>query len=142
MVQCKKIDGEPCSCDMEEPCTKYLVQSITCNLIKHVLQSINADDIDELQQFVRMPDAAAYVRLYIDVLVKRRGEMVDQSISYMTETIVIYILRFVLRTITVAERDELDRLVQMPDAAGYLRLYAEELDNERAAVGDIVLSII
>ena len=89
-----------------------------------------------------MPDAAAYVRLYVDVLVKRRGETVYQSISYMTETIVIYILRFVLRTITDAERDELDRLVRMPDAAGYLRLYAEELDNERAAIGDIVLSII
>jgi len=127
---------------MEEPCIKYLVQSIASNLIKHVLQTINADDIEELQQFVRMPDAAAYVGLYIEVLDKRRGEMKDQSISYMTETIVINILRFVLRTITNAERDELDRLVRMPDAAGYLRLYVEELDNERAAIGDIVLSII
>ena len=142
MVKCNKIDGEPCSCEFEEPSIKYLVQSIVSNIVKYVLQTITTADIDELQQFVQMPDAAIYLGLYVEELIKRRGELEEPSTSYMTQTIIIGILRFALRTITNAERDELEQFARMPDAGGYLRLYVEELDNERAAIGDIVLAII
>ena len=142
MVKCNKIDGEPCSCELEEPCIKYLVQSITSNIIKYVLRTIATEDIDELQHFVQMPDAAIYLGLYVEELSKRRSELEEPYTSYMTQTIVINILRFVLRTITHAEREELEQFARMPDAGGYLRLYIEELDNEREIIGDIVLETI
>ena len=138
MVKCNSIDGAPCSCDLEEPCIKYLVQSITNHTLKYVIKTITTADIDELQQFVQIPDAAIYLGLYLEQLTKRRSE--EPYTSYVTQTIVINILKFVLQTITHGERDELEHFARMPDAGGYLRLYIEELDKERSAIADIILA--
>ena len=142
MVKCNKIDGEPCGCELEEPCVKYMVQTIVSNIVKYVLQPVTTADMDELQQFVQMPDAGVYLGLYIEELGKRRGELEEPCTSYMVQTIVINILKFVLRTITQAERDELQQFARMPGAGVYLQLYVEELDKEREIIGDIVLETI
>ena len=72
MVRCDRIDGEPCKCELEEPCVKYMVQTIISNLIKFVLGTITHGERDELREFVRMPDAGKYLSLYVEEMDKER----------------------------------------------------------------------
>ena len=83
MVRCNKIDGEPCTCELEEPCIKYMVETIVSNILKFVLGTITHAERDELQQFVRMPDAGRYLQLYIEELDKEReivGDIILETI--------------------------------------------------------------
>ena len=83
MVKCNKIDGEPCSCELEEPCIKYMVTTIISNILKFVLGTITHGERDELRQFAQMPNAGDYLRLYMEELDKEReivGDIVLETI--------------------------------------------------------------
>ena len=139
MVRCNSIDGAPCSCDLEDPCIKYLVQSITSHVLKYIIKTITVPDMDELQLFMQMPDAATYLQLYIDQLSQRiSGE--EPYSTYVTQHIVINVIKFILKTITHSERDELEHFARMPDAGDYLRLYIEEIDKERSDIAHLILA--
>ena len=83
MVRCNKIDGEPCACELDEPCIKYMLETIISNILKFVLGTITHAERDELRDFVRMPDAGRYLQLYIEQLDKEReiiGDIVLNTI--------------------------------------------------------------
>ena len=72
MVKCNKVDGKPCKCELEEPCIMYMVETITSNILKLILGTINQFERDELREFVQMPDAGRYIQIYIEELDKHR----------------------------------------------------------------------
>ena len=72
MVQCNKVDGHPCSCELAEPCVIYMVETIISNILKLIMGSITPFERNKLRQFVQMPDAGRYVELYIEELDKHR----------------------------------------------------------------------
>ena len=77
MVRCNKIDGEPCKCELEEPCINYMVETITSNILKLVLGTISPVERNELREFVQMPDAGRYIEIYIQELDKHREVIGD-----------------------------------------------------------------
>ena len=145
MVQCSKIDGEPCKCELVEPCVNYLVETLTSNILKLVLRTITPFELNELHEFTHMPDARRYLELYTHELDKQR-EVIDDAaepyIDYVVGTIVGSILKYVLKTITPTERIELHEFSRVTNARGYIDAYLGELDNHREIIGDIVLNTI
>ena len=83
MVQCNKVDGKTCKCELEEPCIMYMVETIISNILKFVLGTISHAERDELRQFTRMPDTGRYLQIYIVNLDKHReivGDVVLETI--------------------------------------------------------------
>ena len=144
MVKCDKVDGNPCKCELTEPCVNYMVETITSNVLKLVLGTISPFERNELREFVQMPDARRYLELYTHELDKQREVIhdVEPCIDYMVGTIVSSILKFVLRTITPVEKSELSEFVQIPNAGRYIEIYLQELDKHREIIGDVVLNTI
>ena len=144
MVKCDKVDGNPCKCQLAEPCINYMVETIISNVLKLVLGTINPFETNELREFVQMPDAGRYIEIYIQELDKHRDVIgdVEPCIDYMVETIISSILKFVLGTISPAERNELREFVRMPNAGRYIEIYIQELDEHREVIGDVVLRTI
>ena len=52
------------------------------------------------------------------------------------------ILKCVLKTITLAEKNTLHEFCRVTNARGYIDAYLEELDNHREIIGNIVLNTI
>ena len=141
MVQCSKIDGEPCKCELVEPCVNYLVETLTSNILKLVLRTITPFELNELREFTHMPDARRYLELYTHELDKQQY-VAEPYVDYVVGAIVGSILKYVLRTITPTERIELHEFSRVTNARGYIDAYLGELNNHREIIGNIVLNTI
>ena len=144
MVKCGRVDGDPCKCELTNPCVNYMVETIISNVLKIVLKEISQFERDELLEFVRMPDAGEYIKIYIEELDNHRGVIgsTGPCIGYIVYTVISSILKTILKTISPAERDELYKFAQMPDIDRHIRTYIATLDSHREVIGDIVLNTI
>ena len=144
MVKCGRVDGNPCSCELTNPCVNYMVETIISNILKVTLKEISPFERNELQEFVRMPDAGKYIGIYVEELDNHRRaiDSTEPCIDYILETVISGILRLVMKTISPAERDELCKFVQMPSIGMHIRIYIENLDKHREVIGDVVLNTI
>ena len=142
MVKCGAVDGDPCKCELTNPCVNYMVATIVSNILKMILKEISPHERNELHEFVRLVDACEYVKLYAEDLDNHRGDTdgPESCIGYITDAVVSGILKAVLKTITPAERDELRKFAQMPGIDGYIKTYITTLDKHREVIGGIVLN--
>ena len=144
MVKCGRVDGNPCKCELTNPCVNYMVETIISNILKLILKEISPFERNELHEFVRMPDAGEYIEIYVEELDNHRRVIdgAEPCIDYIIETVISSILKLVLKTISPAERDELRKFAQMPGTGRHIEIYIEELDKHREVIGDIVLNTI
>ena len=144
MIKCGTVDGDPCKCELANPCVNYMVERIVSNVLKMVLKEISPFERNELLEFVRLVDAGEYVKIYVEELDNHRGvtDSTESCTGYITDAVVSGILKAVLKSITPAERDELYKFAQMPDIDGYIKTYIKTLDKHREVIGDIVLNTI
>ena len=144
MVKCGRVDGDPCKSELTNPCVNYMVETIVSNVLKMVLKEISQFERDELLEFVRMPDAGEYIKIYIEELDNHRGVIgsTGPCIGYIVHTVISSILKTILKTISPAERDELYKFAQMPDIDSHIRTHIATLDSHREVVGEIVLNTI
>ena len=121
-----------------------MVETIISNILKVTLKEISPFERNELQEFVRMPDAGKYIGIYVEELDNHRRaiDSTEPCIDYILETVISGILRLVMKTISPAERDELCKFVQMPSIGMHIRIYIENLDKHREVIGDVVLNTI
>ena len=144
MVKCGMVDGDPCKCELVNPCVNYMVETIISNVLKIVLKEISPFEKNELLEFVRMPDAGEYIAIYIKELDNDRGvaDNIEPSIGYIMDTVISGILKAILKIINPAEREELYKFVHMPGIDMHIRTYIKTLDEHREVIGDIVLNTI
>ena len=72
MVRCNKIQGKPCRCELSEPRIKRLLQTITRNTLKTLLGNVTRAERDELRTAAQVPNAKAYIQLYLEELSNHR----------------------------------------------------------------------
>ena len=72
MVRCDKVDGQPCSCELEDPPVVYLIQTIISNSVKLVMGTLTQYDREVLRDVLRIPSVGRYVELYLEELDKHR----------------------------------------------------------------------
>ena len=77
MVRCDKVDGKPCSCELNDPSVAYLIQTIISNSMKLIMGTLTQFDRQELRDVVRIPNAGRYVELYLEELDKHREFVSD-----------------------------------------------------------------
>ena len=77
MVKCGRVDGNPCKCELADPCVNYMVETIISNILKLILETISPFERNELYEFVRMPNAGRYIEIYIQELDKHREVIGD-----------------------------------------------------------------
>ena len=84
MVRCDAIDGIPCKCELDNPEIQYLLETIISNLLKLVLGTITPDQIQELRELVRVPNARDYLQLFLIDLDEHR-DTVAEDILYLVD---------------------------------------------------------
>ena len=77
MVKCSRIDGKPCKCELRDPHIIYLVQTIVVNILKLILRGLTVEEREELRTVTRIPNAAAYLKLYLEELENSRESVAD-----------------------------------------------------------------
>ena len=77
MVKCNRIDGKPCKCELRDPHIIYLVQTIVVNTLKLILGVLIEEEGEELRRVTRIPNAAAYLKLYLEELENNRESVAD-----------------------------------------------------------------
>ena len=77
MVKCNSIDGKPCKCELRDPHIIYLVQTIVANTLKLILGVLIEEEREELRTVTRIPNAAAYLKLYLEELENNRESVAD-----------------------------------------------------------------
>ena len=77
MVKCNLIDGKPCKCELRDPHIIYLVQTIVANTLKLILGVLNNEEREELRTVTRIPNAATYLKLYLEELENNRESIAD-----------------------------------------------------------------
>ena len=77
MVKCNRIDGKPCKCELRDPRIIYLVQTIVANTLKLILGVLMDEEREELRTVTRIPNASAYLKLYLEELENNRESIAD-----------------------------------------------------------------
>ena len=77
MVKCSRIDGKPCKCELRDPHIIYLVQTIVVNILKLILRGLTVEEREELRTVTRIPNASAYLKLYLEELENSRESVAD-----------------------------------------------------------------